>query len=176
MGEEKTLEEFTTAYKKTNPDATDEDIKIVWDAKQFAVSYKKDNPKATDKDIKAAWDAKQVEGMNLTEKVTKMMDEYGTLLIKQMEARLQTRIDEIVKATQDELVGAIRKGVGLDEDPVIHLSEVTSVVRKMLLEKDEGKQTTDTPGDGPGGVKPEDLRKFDLEKRFDELSKGRGVV
>lgn len=176
MSEEKTLEEFTTAYKKTNPDATDEDIKVAWDAKQFAVSYKKDNPKATDKDIKAAWDAEQVKDLNLTEKITKMMDEYGTMLIKQMEVRLATRIDEIVAATQDELVGAIRKGVGLEEDPVVHLSEVTSVVRKMLLEKDEGKKTGDGEGDGPGGPETEEPRKFDLEKRFDELSKGRGVI
>jgi len=177
LSKEETLEEFATAHKKTNPDATDEDIKTLFDAKQFALSYKKDNPKATDEDIKAAWGAKQTEGMNLTDKITKVMDDYGSMLIKQMEARLQTRIDEIVKATQDELVGAIRKGVGLDEDPIVHLSEVTSVVRKLLLEKDEGKITTDDGGEGPPGKPAEgEVRKFDLDGRFNELTKGRGVV
>ena len=155
MSKEETLEEFTAAYKVKNPDATDEEIK-------------------------AAYDAKQLEGMNLTDKITKMMDDYGVMLIKQMEARLATRIDEVVAATQDELVAAIRKGVGLDEDPVIHLSEVSAVVRKMLLEKDggEGKRTPNDPGAGPGGVPPDDGNrpKFDLEKRYSDLQKNRGAI
>jgi len=151
LSEEKTLEEFTTAHRETNPDATDEDIK-------------------------ALWDAEQVKDLNLTEKITKVMDDYGSMLIKQMEVRLATRIDEIVKATQDELVGAIRKGVGLDEDPVVHLSEVTSVVRKLLLEKDEGKKTTDGDEAGPEGKPVEgELPKFDLEKRFEDVTKGRVI-
>lgn len=155
MSNEQTLEEFTTAYKTENPDATDEDIKT-------------------------AWDEKQLEGLNLTDKITKMMDEYGEMLVKQMEARLATRIDEVVAATQDELVGAIRKGVGLEEDPVIHLSEVTSVVRKILLEKDgDGKQTGDDHGKGPAGVAPPDsgMPAFDLEARHKEMlmKQGRGA-
>jgi len=154
LSKEETFEEFTATYKETNPDATDEDIK-------------------------ALWDAKQTEGLNLTEKVTKMMDEYGNMLIKQLEVRLTARVDELVKSTQDELVASIRKGVGLDKDPVVHLSEVTEVVRKMLLEKDggDGKQTTDDKGKGPDGKPADDggQPKFDLEKRFSELSNGRVV-
>jgi len=149
--EKKTLEEFTIAYKEENPDATDEDIK-------------------------AAWDAAQVEGMNLTDKVITVMDDYGKMLMAQMKASLVKQMDEVVKATQDELVAAIRKGVGLEEDPVIHLSEVNALVRKMLLEKDDGKKTTDDGGEGPPGKPAEgELRKFDMDKRFDELMKG-GVV
>lgn len=149
MNKEKTLEEFTTAFKV-------------------------DNPKATDEEIKAAYDESLLEGMNLTEKVVAVMDDYGKMLMAQMKATLQKQMDEVVKSTQDELVAAIRKGVGLDEDPVVHLSEVTAVVRKMLLDADSGKQTADDPGTGPGGepAPDGDTRKFDLEKRFTELSKG----
>ena len=152
MSEKETLEEFTIAYKEENPDATDEDIT-------------------------AAWEAKQVEGMNLTDKVITVMDDYGKMLMAQMKASLVKQMDEVVKATQDELVAAIRKGVGLEEDPVIHLSEVNALVRKMLLEKDDGKKTTDDGGEGPPGKPAEgEVRKFDLDGRFNELTKGRGVV
>ena len=174
MSENKPLEEFTTTYRKLHPDATDEDIKVAWDGKQFALSYKKENPKATDKDIKVAWDESQIEGLNLTDKVVKVMDEYGKMLMAQMKASLVKQMDEVVKATQDELVAAIRKGVGLEEDPVIHLSEVNALVRKMLLEKDEGKKTEDGEGGGPDGDESDDPRKFDIAKSFNELTNNRG--
>jgi len=148
LGDAKTLEIFTEEYKKTNPDATDEAIK-------------------------AAWEVEQVKNLNLTEKITKTMDDYGEMLIKQMEVRLQKRIEEVVASTQDELVGAIRKGVGLEDDPVIHLSEVTSVVRKILLDGDGGKKTLEKEGGGPPGDLPETKPLFDLEKRFKELNAGR---
>lgn len=151
MSDEKALEEFATTYKETNPDATDEDIKALWDAKQTA-------------------------DMNLTEKVIKVMDDYGDMLTNQIEVKLLARMDEVVKEVQDELVSAIRKGVGLDDDPVIHLSEVQGLVRKMLLEKDSGKKTADDDGAGPEPKPADDVRKFDMDKRFSELTKGRSVV
>lgn len=153
MSKEETIEEFTAAYKEENPGASDEDIQ-------------------------AAYDAKQAEGLNLTEKVIKVMDDYGTMLMSQMKASLEKQMAEVVAATQDELVAAIRKGVGLDEDPVVHLSEVSSYVRKILLEKEagDGKKTGDDAGAGPGGAQPLGDSKtpaFDIEKRFEELNKGR---
>ncbi len=146
MVNEKTLEEFTATYKETNPDATDEDIK-------------------------AAYDESLLEGMNLTEKVVKVMDDYGAMLMTQMKATLQKQMDEVVKNTQDELVAAIRKGVGLDEDPVIHLSEVSSLVRKMLLEKEAGtgKKTGEETSAGPEGQGIEKAKPgfgFDDEKEL----------
>ena len=138
MVNEKTLEEFTATYKETNPEASDEDIK-------------------------AAYDASLLEGMNLTDKVSKVMDDYGKMLIKQMEARLQAKIDDVIKSTQDELVASIRKGVGLDDDPVVHLSEGSAVVRKMILEKDggDGKKTAELEKGGPDGHgQPEPVEKF----------------
>ncbi len=127
MVNEKTLEEFTTTYKETHP-------------------------KATDEEIKSAYDESLLEGMNLTDKVSKVMDDYGKMLITQMEARLQKKIDDVIKSTQDELVASIRKGVGLDDDPVIHLSEVSEVVRKMILKQSgDGKKTNEIEKGGPGG-------------------------
>jgi len=122
---------------------------------EFTLTYKKENADATDEQIKAAWEASQLVGLNLSEKISKMMDDYGGMLIEQMEQRLQKRVDEVVEETQDELVAAIRKGVGLDDDPVIHLSEVSSVVRKILLEKEggEGKKSTEETEKGPDGHK-----------------------
>ncbi len=158
---------------KANPTATDEDVSAAWKAEEFAVAYRKINPTATDKDVMLAWSVEQAGGLNLTDKISKVMDDYGVMLIGQMEVRLQKRIDEVVASTQDELVGAIRKGVGLDDDPVIHLSEVTSVVRKILLDQDAGKKTLEKTGDGSPGDLPADKPLFDLGKRFDEMKKGR---
>ena len=138
----------------------------------FSANYKVKHPEATDADIKKAWDERP---KNLTEKIVAVMNDYGETLIKQMEARLMTRVDEVVKATQDELVGAIRKGVGLDEDPVIHLSEVTAVVRKILLD-------AQTPGKKTGEVAEKreadtgGVPKIDVAKEFEEMKKARGVV
>ncbi len=170
-----TLEAFTATYKKTNPDATDEDVSAAWKVEEFTVEYRKTNPKATDKDVMLAWSVEQAKDLNLTDKISKVMDDYGSMLITQMEVRLQKRIDEVIAATQDELVGAIRKGVGLDEDPVIHLSEVTSVVRKILLDQDSGKKTLDKGGDGPPGAGPINPRTFDIEKQYAEMNKGRTI-
>ncbi len=127
MVNEKTLEEFTTTYKETHSEATDEEIKTAYDESLLA-------------------------DMNLTDKVSKVMDDYGTMLIQQMEVRLQKRVDEVIKSTQDELVASIRKGVGLDDDPVIHLSEVSEVVRKMILKQSgDGKKTIEIEKGGPEG-------------------------
>ncbi len=176
MGDKKALEAFTAKYKKTNPDATDEDISAAWKLSQFAVAHRKTNPKATDNDIKLAWGIEQSKDLNLTEKITRVMDDYGTMLINQTEAKLQKKIDEVVAATQDELVSAIRKGVGLTDDPVIHLSEVQEVVRKMFLDQDLGKKTTDVGGDGQPGGETVDPRAFDIEKQYAELTKSRGPM
>ena len=150
MSDKKTLEEFTTAYKEENPDATD-DV------------------------ITTAFEAYQLEGLNLTDKVIQVMDDYGKMLMEQMKATLQKQMDSVIKSTQDELVAAIRKGVGLEEDPVIHLSEVSGLVRKMLLEKEAGagKITTDNPGAGPDGSEKPVEKLFDLDKSFNEAMKGR---
>lgn len=151
VNEKKTLEEFTATYKETNPDATDEDIK-------------------------AAYDASLLEGMNLTEKVVQVMDDYGKMLMTQMKATLEKQMAEVVKSTQDELVTAIRKGVGLDDDPVIHLSEVNSLVRKMLLEKEggDGKKTGEGKDKGPGGNADDPAAPvIDVGKMWDEANKGR---
>lgn len=66
------------------------------------------------------------------------------------EKKLEERLSVITKEKEDEAVTALRKGLGLTKDPVIHLSEMEGMVRKILLDKEpHGKRTLTETGDKP---------------------------
>lgn len=66
------------------------------------------------------------------------------------EKKLETRLAAVVKEKEDEAVVSLRKGLGLNEDPAIHLSEIEGLVRKILLDKEpHGKRTLTEIGDKP---------------------------
>ena len=58
---------------------------------------------------------------------------------------------EEVKKAQDEAVKALKTGLGLTTDPVVHVSEIPEMVRKMLQ---EGTNDATKRSQNPIGNKP----------------------
>jgi len=94
-------------------------------------------------------------------------------------AELKTSIDKIVKEQQDEAVKALKEGLGLEKDPVIHTSEIPGMIRKILLETlPSGKRTetttTDVPAEGTDVTKTQD-KTSSADKMFTEALKTKGA-
>jgi len=111
----------------------------------------------------------------INEKLIAVMKEYMDETMKQFKVDIEKRLTEEKLNIENELVSSVRTGLGIQKDPVIHLSEVESVVRKIVLNNTgEAKktltETPDKPSDGDvSKTKP------DLEKQFSDLMKNRGV-
>ena len=121
----------------------------------------------------------------LGEKLIAVMKEYTDDAIKTAKVNTLKRIAEVKKETEEELIQSIRKGLGLEQDPVVHLSEVEGLVRKILLDKEpHGKRTvTDTPAKPSEGAQgaakipsSADIFKRLQEKKFGPSDKKSGVV
>jgi len=115
---------------------------------------------------------------NLTEQIAAVMKEYGKTLAEQIKTDIREEMDKVVAETKNEAVEAIRKGLGLAKDPVIHLSEIEGIVRKIVLEKAEpGKRTETATPDKP--TEGEDITKTKLksaEDLFKEQLAKKGTV
>jgi len=131
----------------------------------------KDKPKTDDQ-------PKPTAIPNLTEQISELMKEYGKTLSEQIKSDIKKEMDKVVEDTKKEAVEAIRRGIGLDKDPVIHLSEVEGMVRKIVLENTESGKRTETvtkdkPAEGPAAEKPPVKPATEI---FDELMKKKGTV
>ena len=91
------------------------------------------------------------------------------------EKNLDTKIADILKGKEVEVERALRKGFGLESDPVIHMSDLIAYGRKAGLEKSEPeKRTPGTENAGPDGVAP---AVNPIDKMFDEaLGKKEGAT
>ena len=86
----------------------------------------------------------------LETQVLGFMKEYGKKLIAEMKVQIDKDIKVAIQENRDALVGNIKKGLGLVEDPTVHLSEVEGMVRKILLDKEpHGKRTITETGEKP---------------------------
>jgi hypothetical protein len=116
---------------------------------------------------------------NLTEQILAVMKEYGKAISEQVKHEIMVEMDKVVKETRVEAVNAIKKGLGLEKDPVIHLSEIEGIVRKVVLDNtDPGKrtetETPDKPTEGPDLNKEKDVKA--LDDQFNAMLKKRGTV
>jgi len=118
--------------------------------------------------------AKSVE-MPINEKLIGVMKEYMDEVMKQFKVDIEKRLADEKLAIENELVTSVRTGLGIQKDPVIHLSEVEGVVRKIVLNnapdvKKTLTETTDKPLEGA------DLSKQlpDLEKQFSDIMAKKG--
>jgi len=98
--------------------------------------------------------------LNLEQRIMGVMKDVIDAKIKALELALDTKIEEILKSKEIEMEQALRKGFGLDVDPVIHQSDLISAIRKaQLAEGDTGKRTPApealTKSTGPDGNLPE---------------------
>lgn len=112
---------------------------------EFISEMTKLNPEATAVDLVTAW-IQRGEG-DLIDKIVLSMQAYGEQLVEDMQAHYQGIMQEKLAEKENEFVMGITRGLGLDKDPVVHLSDVKKVVREIALETIDSKKKSQT-GDG----------------------------
>lgn len=112
----------------------------------------------------------------INEKMVQVMKEYVAEIMTQFKADIEKRLVEEKKSIEDELVNSVRTGLGIQKDPVVHLSEVEGMVRKIVLDnKGEAKKSiTETPEKPAQGATAE--TKIDTETAFSEIIKNKGAI
>jgi hypothetical protein len=97
----------------------------------------------------------EAKGMNLEQRVMKVMEDVFDVKIKALEAKIDGKIDELLKAKEVEMEQALRKGFGLENDPTIHKSDMIAFFRKAQLEATESQKKTPAALEkaGPEGSK-----------------------
>lgn len=95
------------------------------------------------------------EAMNLTKRIESVIHDVLDAKLKALELAMDGKIDAILKAKEVEMEQALRKGFGLDQDPVIHQSDLISAIRKAQLEVSPSSKKTpaSTEKAGPEGNK-----------------------
>ena len=136
--EEETLEQCMTRVKEENPEMTDEAARA---------QCTKEPPAESEKSF-----------------MDKMMLVFEEAMDKKMSTfwtEVEKRMDNAVKKVQEQAITGLRKGLGINEDPVVHLSEIEGLVRKITLEaKDHGKRTETLTKDKPDEGKEGEPRKL----------------
>jgi hypothetical protein len=118
----------------------------------------------------------EVKGKDFIETTAEIMRE----LVAGMEKRLEQKIVDVetrlTKKYESKVERGIRKSLGLEEDPVIHLSDLQSYMRKAQLETAaSGKRSPASPTQGTGPEGNATLLKSktqgEITKMFEEYRK-----
>lgn len=156
QAEAETMEQCIQRHMAANEELTEEQAR--------AMCAEERKPKQED----------STEEKALGDKLIQVMKEYTDASIQKAKENTEKRLAEVQKETEQELIDSIRKGLGLQKDPVVHLSEVEGLVRKILLEKSpHGKRTetetpekpTEGPAEKPKIEKSEDIFKKLMQKK-----------
>ena len=109
---------------------------------------------------------------NLTQRIEAVIKDVFNLKIAALEKRMDNKIEELLKGKEVEMEQALRKGFGLDTDPVIHQSDLVSAIRKAALENAETGKRTPAPTEkaGPDGNKTADPFDAAVEKAIKRLN------
>jgi len=115
-------------------------------------------------------EAKIEDAAPLIDRIMGVMSDVMTKKLDDFEKKIDGKIETILKSKEVEIEQALRKGFGLEQDPVVHMSDMITYGRKMALEKaDTGKRTPAKEGDkGPEGTVATDP----ISKMFNEARKG----
>jgi hypothetical protein len=108
---------------------------------------------------------------NLTQRIENVIKDVFSLKIAALEQRMDTKIEELLKGKEVEMEQALRKGFGLDNDPVIHQSDLVAAIRKAALENSDPAKKTPAPKEkaspeGNGTVDPFDAAVEKAVKRL----------
>ena len=134
---------------------------------EFVAKMKGMFPEATDAEISAAWD--KHSSQTLTERMIATVNDYGAQLVDGMQKEFRANIDKQLALQNQAMVDGIRKGLGLDDNPAIHLKDMDAIVRDLVLKYTPaaGKQNKDNEPDQPGeDGKDNPLDKFDFAARL----------
>ena len=87
---------------------------------------------------------------SMIDRIMKVVEEVMNAKLSAFEKTIDGKIDAIVKAKEAEVELALRKGFGLEQDPVVHMSDMISAIRKASLEHAETEKRTPGPENKPG--------------------------
>lgn len=110
------------------------------------------------------------EELTLMARITAVIEDVMKSKLDTFEKKIDEKIEAILKSKEVEVEAALRKGFGLEQDPVVHMSDMIEYGRKIALEKaDTGKRTPAKEG----GATPEgNLSTNPIDKMFNEARKG----
>ena len=95
------------------------------------------------------------DGESLLDRVMNVLEDVMKAKMADFEKKVDDKIDTILKSKEIEVEHALRKGFGVENDPVIHMSDLVAYGRKSALETAEtGKRTptAETPAGPEGNV------------------------
>ena len=127
----------------------------------------KTSPPAASEAVKAAQIS---DAAPLIDRIMNVMSEVMNKKLSDFEKKIDGKIDTILKGKEVEIEQALRKGFGLENDPVVHMSDMIEYGRKLALDKAETAKRTpgaETPG-GPDG----NLQLSEVDKMFAKAKKG----
>jgi len=112
----------------------------------------------------------KTEEPSLMTRITAVIEDVMKTKLDAFEKKIDEKIEGILKTKEIEVEAALRKGFGLEQDPVVHMSDMITYGRKMALEKaDTGKRTPGKEGEkGPEGTASTNP----IDKMFEETRKG----
>ena len=108
-------------------------------------------------------------------KIMGVFNEAIDLKMQDFWKQVEKKMDEAVAKVQDQAVAGLRKGLGIEKDPVIHLSELPEMIRKTMLEiQPDGKRTETIIKDKPTEGAESERKLKSTDKAFEELMKKKG--
>ena len=113
--------------------------------------------------------------INMKAAVIKSMNDYGAKLVEDLKKDFDVQIKGIAETQKKELIDGIRAGLGLDDNPTVHLKDLQTIVRDMVLQQVEaGKKTagsTDRDETQDDDDEENPFKKFDFAARLAEEMK-----
>jgi len=113
------------------------------------------------------------EEQSLEQRIMGVMKDVIDTKLSALEKALDLKIDALLKAKEVEVEKALRKGFGLEQDPVVHMSDLIEHGRKLALEKaDTGKRTPapETPLGPEGNTQPTPIDEIFAKAKKGELA------
>ncbi len=87
----------------------------------------------------------EVKPEALIDRIIAVTEEVMKARLAEFEKKIDTKIDEILKSKEVEVEQALRKGFGLEKDPVLHMSDLIKFGRKSALEDADTAKKTPAP-------------------------------
>jgi hypothetical protein len=116
--------------------------------------------------------ATKAADVGLMERIERTVNEFMDVKLKALDITFDKMIEEKMKAKEIEAESALRKGFGLENDPVIHQSDLISAIRKAQLEASPTEKRSPAAEEkaGPTGNK---LNENPLDKMFSPFEGGK---
>lgn len=105
---------------------------------------------------------------SLIDRIMGVVEDVMKAKLTEFEKKIDTKIDTLLKTKEVEVEQALRKGFGLENDPVVHMSDLIAHGRKLGLETSapEKRSPATSPTPGPEGIQK--AGDNEIDKLFDE--------